>query len=51
MAHQPLAPANEDVVAEFLADLNNDLADCFHRWYPAFTHRGGPADIEVDLAA
>lgn len=33
------------------AVLNNDLAGCFHRWYPAFTHRGGPADIEVDLAA
>jgi hypothetical protein len=31
--------------------LNNDLAGCFHRWYPAFTHRGGPADIEVHLAA
>ena len=33
------------------AVLNNDLAGCFHRWYPAFTHRGGPADIEVGLAA
>ena len=33
------------------AVLNNDLAGHFHRWYPAFTHRGGPAEIEIDLAA
>jgi hypothetical protein len=33
------------------AVLNNDLAGHFQRWYPAFTHPGGPAEIEVDLAA
>jgi hypothetical protein len=33
------------------AVLNNDLAGHFHRWYPAFTHRGGRAEIEVDLTA
>jgi hypothetical protein len=33
------------------AVLNNDLAGCFRRWYPGFTHPGGPAEIEVDLAA
>jgi len=33
------------------AVLNNDLAGHFHRWYPGFTHRGGPAEIEADLAA
>ena len=30
---------------------NNDPAGCFRRWYPGFTHPGGPAEIEVDLAA
>ena len=24
------------------AVLNNDLAGCFCRWYPGFTHTGGP---------
>jgi hypothetical protein len=33
------------------AVLNNDLASCFHRWYPGFTHHGGPAETEVDFAA
>ena len=33
------------------AVLNNDLAGCFRRWYPGFTRPGGPAEIEVDLAA
>jgi hypothetical protein len=33
------------------AVLNNDLACCFRRWYPGFTHPGGPAEIEVDLTA
>jgi hypothetical protein len=33
------------------AVLNNDLAGCFHRWYPGFTHDGVPAEIEVDFAA
>jgi hypothetical protein len=33
------------------AVLNNDLADCFRRWYPGFTHAGGPAENEVDVAA
>jgi len=33
------------------AVLNNDLAGCFRRWYPGFTHPGGPAEIEADLAA
>lgn len=33
------------------AVLNNDLASCFRRWYPGFTHHGGPAETEVDSAA
>jgi hypothetical protein len=33
------------------AVLNNDLAGHFQRWYPGFTHHGGPSGIEVDLAA
>ena len=33
------------------AVLNNDLAGCFRRWYPGFTHCGGPAEIEAGLAA
>jgi hypothetical protein len=33
------------------AVLNNDLARCFRRWYPGFTHNGSPAEIEVDFAA
>jgi hypothetical protein len=33
------------------AVLNNDLACHFQRWYPGFTHHGGPSGIEVDLAA
>jgi hypothetical protein len=33
------------------AVLNNDLAGCFRRWYPGFTHDSGPAEIEVDSAA
>lgn len=33
------------------AVLNNDLAGCFRRWYPGFTHAGGPAEIEIDVAA
>ena len=33
------------------AVLNNDLASRFRRWYPGFTHHGGPAEIKVDSAA
>ena len=33
------------------AVLNNDLAGCFRRWYPGFTHGGGPAEIEVEVTA
>jgi hypothetical protein len=33
------------------AVLNSDLAGHFQRWYPGFTHHGGPSGIEVDLAA
>jgi hypothetical protein len=37
--------------ADALSDITDDLAGHFQRWYPAFTHHGGPAEIEVDLAA
>jgi hypothetical protein len=33
------------------AVLNNDLAGCFRRWYPGFTHGGGPAEIEAEVTA
>ena len=33
------------------AVLNNDSAGCFRRWYPGFTHGGGPAEVEVDVTA
>jgi hypothetical protein len=33
------------------AVLNNDLASRFRRWYPGFTHHGGPTEIKVDSAA
>ena len=33
------------------AVLDNDLAGCFRRWHPGFTHPGGPAETEADLAA
>jgi hypothetical protein len=25
--------------------LNNDLATHFQRWYPGFTHHGGPVEL------
>ena len=33
------------------AVLNNGLASRFRRWYPGFTHHGGPAEVKVDSAA
>ena len=46
---------DQRAAGEFLqvrtAVLNNDLVGCFHRLDPGFTHPGGPAEIEVGLAA
>jgi hypothetical protein len=33
------------------AVLNKTWLTASARWYPGFTHDGGPAEIEVDVAA